>query len=417
MRKILTLIIISILCLSIFSVIAPKVKARTRGGLAGLTYYTNNGTNFIRSATPFDFQTADYNFSQKNLTNGGILTTLTPLTTGVPYADLGFGYTFGTLGDIASISINGSGTYSVNLWLDMNTTDDIASNGPFFNWSGNTMTGLGGDTYGLGPTITNNGTITPSDSFMLMLNGYTYTIAELQSGAVGGIDDNTIVGFWFGVTNQPTTTQFEIDLINGQCPLTQYYVTFSQSGVGLDYAGTVVTIDGTNYSVSSLPVSFWYDNNSSHTFAFKSPLIVTANAKQYVWTNTNGLSTLQTGSITVTTEGNITGNYKTQYYLTVTISPLGKWLIVTIPGEGWYNASASVSLTAPTVSGYKFINWIVDGSSVAGNPITVTMNASHTVTANYQILPMITFLKGYYFECCIVRFPGRRSMRIILNYW
>jgi len=184
-----------------------------------LTYYANDGTNFVRSATPFNFQTTDYIFLQTVLANGGILTTLTPRTTGIPYADFGLGYTFGKLGDITSIPITGSGSYSVNIYFDMNTANDIGGNGPFFSWSGNTFTGLGGDAYGLGTVqITNSGTINTGSSFSLMppLSG-TYTIAQLQAGAVAGINSNTIVGFWFGVTNHGTTApiQFEIDGING----------------------------------------------------------------------------------------------------------------------------------------------------------------------------------------------------------
>jgi hypothetical protein len=172
----------------------------------------------------------------------------------------------------------------------------------------------------------------------------------------------------------------------------QYQITFN-SGVGSDFTGTVVVIDGNNYTKAQLPVSFSWSTGSSHTFVFQSPLIVTVNAKQYVWTNTSGLSTLQSGSIKVTTSGSITGNYKTQYYLTVGTSPLG---IVIIPGEGWYNASASVSLNASAVPGYNFINWDVDGSNVTGNPITVTMNAPHTATAHYQILQQMPVPVGGY---------------------
>jgi hypothetical protein len=63
--------------------------------------------------------------------------------------------------------------------------------------------------------------------------------------------------------------------------------------------------------------------------------------------------------------------------------------IATIPGEGWYNASKSVSLTAPSVSGYTFLNWDVDGASQGSgvSSITVNMNAPHTATAHYAIIP------------------------------
>jgi hypothetical protein len=244
----------------------------------------------------------------------------------------------------------------------------------------------------------------------------------------------------------------------------QYKITFSQSGVGSEFTGTVVIIDSTNYGRDA--VSFWWDSGSSHTFAFQSPLVVTPNVKQHVWTSTTGLSTLQSGSITVSSSGSVTGNYKTQYYLSVfspsgygspnptsgwfdagssitasvtspwpgstgtryvcagwtgtgSVPPSGtgssvtftltqsssitwNWVtqyyltvrtdpsgIATIPGEGWYNSSKSVSLSAPSVSGYTFLNWDVDGASQGSgvSSITVNMNAPHTATAHYAIIP------------------------------
>jgi len=262
----------------------------------------------------------------------------------------------------------------------------------------------------------------------------------------------------------------------------QYKITFSQSGVGSDFTGTVVIIDGANYDRNT--VSFWWDNGSSHTFAFQSPLVVTPNVKQYVWTSTTGLSTLQSDSITVSSSGSITGNYKTQYYFSVS-SPSGNgspnptsgwfdantpitasvtspwpvstgirsictgwtgtgnvppsgtgtsvsfiltqpssitwnWVtqyyltvrtdpsgITTIPGEGWYNASKSVSLTAPLVSGYTFLFWDVDGVSQGSgvSSIIVNMNAPHTATAHYAAPPPPTAPVGGYSISLVKQIP------------
>jgi hypothetical protein len=103
---------------------------------------------------------------------------------------------------------------------------------------------------------------------------------------------------------------------------TQYEITFSQSGivycsafahapgcggVGCQFTGTVVIIDGVNYTLCGLPVSFWWDEGSTHTFQFISP--VTVNGVKYAWTSTTGLSTLQSGIITVSGAGTIIGNY------------------------------------------------------------------------------------------------------------
>jgi hypothetical protein len=81
-----------------------------------------------------------------------------------------------------------------------------------------------------------------------------------------------------------------------------------------------------------------------------------------------------------------TAYYTVQYYLTVKTDPAG---IVSIPGEGWHDASTGVSLTAPSVSGYRFLNWDVDGVSQGTGVATITanMNVAHTATAHYQAIP------------------------------
>jgi uncharacterized repeat protein (TIGR01451 family) len=175
--------------------------------------------------------------------------------------------------------------------------------------------------------------------------------------------------------------------------VTQYNITFDQSGVGSDFNDTVVTVDTVGYGVNYLPVSFWWDNGSTHTFSYQSPLVVTANAKQYVWTSTTGLSTLQSDTITVSTSGSITGNYVTQYYLTVKTDPEG---IVTIPGEGWYDKDTNVTLTAPMYVQvgdvrYRFDCWEVDTLIIPDNPIIVYMDAPHSATARYTMQYAVTF--------------------------
>lgn len=79
-----------------------------------------------------------------------------------------------------------------------------------------------------------------------------------------------------------------------------------------------------------------------------------------------------------------------QYYLTVRTDPPG---IGTIPGQGWYNASTVVNLTAteffPGVSGtrYRFDYWDLDGTPnpVGVRELSILMNTNHTATAHYVI--------------------------------
>jgi hypothetical protein len=188
-------------------------------------------------------------------------------------------------------------------------------------------------------------------------------------------------------TGSPTTVKMDQAKTVTATYAVQYYLTFSQSGVGSDFTGTVLIIDGVNYAASSLPKSFWWDSSSVHTFAYQSPLVVTANVKSYGWTSTTGLSTLQSTSMTVSASGSVTGNYQIQYYLTVQTDPAS---ITTLSGQGWYGASSTAALTAPSVAGYQFNYWDVDGASQGSGvtTITITMNGPHVATAHYTVLSL-----------------------------
>lgn len=179
----------------------------------------------------------------------------------------------------------------------------------------------------------------------------------------------------------------------------KYQITFDQSGASADYTGTVVVIDGLNYNVTQLPVSFWWDANSVHNFAYQSPLIVTSNVKQYVWTSTTGLSSSESDSITIVASGNVDGNYKTQFYLTLATDPSS---VTTPSGAGWYDSgtNASISTVAyidivPGSSRYRFDGWTTANmdeiSDSTRSPTTVTMDQDKTVTATYVIQYKITF--------------------------
>jgi len=93
-----------------------------------------------------------------------------------------------------------------------------------------------------------------------------------------------------------------------QLSSTTYLITFDQTGVGSDFNGTVVTVDGTSYSASGLPVSFQWDEGSIHSFSFASPLNVNF-SRGYCWWSTSGLSNLKNDTLTVTASGNVTATF------------------------------------------------------------------------------------------------------------
>jgi hypothetical protein len=185
-------------------------------------------------------------------------------------------------------------------------------------------------------------------------------------------------------TRSPTTVLVDKTKTITAAYAIMYNVTFNQSGVGSDFAGPVVTIDSTGYLVSNLSKSFWWDDGSIHTFAFQSPLIVTANTKQYVWTSTTGLSPSQSdSSFTVSTFGSITGNYKSQYYLVVN----SLWGSPT-PTSSWFDDGTPItaSVTSPS-SGSTGTRYVCTGWTGSGNvpPSGTGTTATFTIT-QYSVI-------------------------------
>ncbi len=87
----------------------------------------------------------------------------------------------------------------------------------------------------------------------------------------------------------------------------QHCITFTQSGIGRDFAGTVVVVDGKDYD--RYGNSFWWDHGSRHTFEFKSPLVVNS-SKHYVLASTSGLRSNENDMLRASTETTVTGTYQ-----------------------------------------------------------------------------------------------------------
>jgi hypothetical protein len=189
-------------------------------------------------------------------------------------------------------------------------------------------------------------------------------------------------------------------------------VTFDQNGVGSDYVGTVLIVDGTAYGVNDLPVTFYWGTGTIHTFAYESALSVPAAAKQYDWNSTTGLATLQSetlqsDSINVTGRGSVTANYVTHVHdVAVTnVTADRTWVYqgrtvninVTVWDNGDFPENATVTLyyniTAGNVVGVQNVT-LLSGQNVTltfvwntvGVPIcytNYTLTAVATIPADY----------------------------------
>ena len=81
-----------------------------------------------------------------------------------------------------------------------------------------------------------------------------------------------------------------------------------------------------------------------------------------------------------------TATFTTQFLLTTAVLPSGTGSVAASPSSsGYYNAGTSVQLTASANSGYQFSAWS-GALSGSANPQSITMDAPHSVTANFAAL-------------------------------
>lgn len=176
----------------------------------------------------------------------------------------------------------------------------------------------------------------------------------------------------------------------------QYEVTFTHSGLDSSATGTVVMINGSAKTYAQLPYSVTVDGGTVFTYSYNNVSSSTT-GKRFILTGITG----PVSPLTVASPVTVTGNYETQYLLTVltdpaglnptpTVSPLGE---AASSNSWWYGASSSLSVTAQPVASYTFSNWDLNGiSNTSGlNPISIFMDVPKIATAHYTITQVTTY--------------------------
>jgi len=155
-------------------------------------------------------------------------------------------------------------------------------------------------------------------------------------------------------------------------PVVPITITTNPSGQSLVIDGaTVVAPQAVNWAAGT-----------SHTVAATSPQ-GTGSSRVVFTTWSDGGA--QSHTITTPSAGTTyTANFKTQYLLTTAVSPANSGTLTPTPAgsSGYYDAGATVQLTAAPSNGYVFSSFSGDLSG-STNPQNITMSAAHTVTANF----------------------------------
>ncbi|MBL8173942.1 MAG: hypothetical protein JNK48_04690, partial [Bryobacterales bacterium] len=165
--------------------------------------------------------------------------------------------------------------------------------------------------------------------------------------------------------------------MNGPRSVTANFSTGASITVTTNPIGRTFTVDGTPYSSTQV---FNWTPGSQHTIATSSPQ--SSGGTRYTFSNWSDAGAISHSITTPASATTYTASFTTQYLLTTAVSPNGSGTITASPssGDGYYNAGASVQLTA---SSANFQNWSGDLTG-ATNPQNLTMNGPRSVTANYS---------------------------------
>jgi VCBS repeat-containing protein len=172
-------------------------------------------------------------------------------------------------------------------------------------------------------------------------------------------------------------------IIDVRPPSTTYDYTISISGLGSGYS-TKAYLDGVQKTTLSNGQSYKFSGlTGTHTISVDSVVDDGTNIRYICGSN----------SITVSASGSHTFSYKTQYYVTMSVSPSGSGAVS--PGSSWFDAGSSISISASPASGYRFKSWSTSGSITISNSdsssTTATINGPGSITANFEKVEQFDF--------------------------
>jgi hypothetical protein len=144
-------------------------------------------------------------------------------------------------------------------------------------------------------------------------------------------------------------------------------------------AGLAILVDGTSFA-SGRTLQLLVD--STHTISAVTPQPGTPGT-QYLfgnWSDGGSLTHTITVPVAPTT---YTATFTTQYQLTLAVTPTGSGTVTPVSG-GFYDAGASVSVTAAANAGYVFKAWTGAANPPGNATAAVVMSAPESITASFQ---------------------------------
>ena len=145
-----------------------------------------------------------------------------------------------------------------------------------------------------------------------------------------------------------------------------------------------VKIDGAE---NPSPFEKSVDKGSSHTIQAVTPQekdvssLISGTDMRYTFDKWTDGNTANPRTVTVNSDVTYTAQMKVEYKVETATQPSG---ITTIVGSGWYTANTNKTFTAPTVTGYTFSHWLVNGDNAgSSSSLSIKIDNPKKVVAVY----------------------------------
>lgn len=212
----------------------------------------------------------------------------------------------------------------------------------------------------------------------------TYTVDVELSGSVGGISAGAITLFNVNQGAPEAVATSAATCGGGTCSLNAAITTLSSNAwlVGVASDNEVETL-----AVNSGQTLAWTGNSAVGTGGGSTELIANAGATTMGWSATANALEESVISIPPATQ-TVPATYTLTTATTSTDGSTSAGSVTSNPSHASIPAKTAVLLTAVPATGYTFNSWTGDTSSLISsanltvNPMSIVMDASHTVTAN-----------------------------------
>lgn len=227
-------------------------------------------------------------------------------------------------------------------------------------------------------TETQHTILSPTDTrlwALTIMNNYVYAVSD-QTGII--VLNSTLQktgNFNFGGLANTITSYNGTLIVGERYSQTIYFVSVPMLG------GETLSINATEGGATNPAIG-------DHVYAKNTNITVTATA------NANCIFSNWVLDGVNATENPITILMDTNHTLQAVFTHLTCTLVITemeggtttpAPGTHIYNIGSSVSVTATPNEGYRFNYWTFDNITAGPNPLTIIMDASHTLTAHFAL--------------------------------